>query len=100
MFLTRKSSRWASASSIISSRGLFGGIKPENLVILKAVWEKEMEGFKKYCELEGVEKNFITVKAVNSVVASELFLRRDEIVRSLNKHFRSKWIKGLRIINR
>ena len=83
MFLTRKSSRWANASSLIASRSLFGGIKPENLVILKTVWEKEMSGFAKYCELEGVEKNFVVVKAANSVVASELFLRRDEILKNV-----------------
>ena len=100
MFLTRKSSRWANASSLIASRSLFGGIKPENLVILKTVWEKEMSGFAKYCELEGVEKNFEVVKAANSVVASELFLRRDEILKNLNKHFRARWIKGLRITSK
>lgn len=87
-----------SVGEIISSPGAFFGINPNNLLILASAWDREMSGFKKYFYLEGVEKDAVVVKAVNSSAASEVRLRKNEILRTLNKYFKRKWLKDVKVV--
>ncbi|HAH32799.1 MAG TPA: hypothetical protein DCL44_10850 [Elusimicrobia bacterium] len=96
MFLTRRSSNWTRASEIKSSWKFLGGIDPDRLVILDAVWKKELGRLAPHCPILGVSKSWILVKADSSVMANELLLRDRQLVRSLNRYFRRPWIKGIR----
>lgn len=97
MILVRKKSRWFNTSEIMVSRRIFGGLNPHNLLILQKVWQKELKSLSSHCSLMGVEKNKIILKPSNSVIANEILIRKDEILRDLNKYFKSKWIKDIRI---
>lgn len=96
MFLTRKTSAWTSAGYISQSWKTLGGIVPEKLVILGAVWKKEIGKIGERCELVGVDKGYIVVKTDSSVVYNELALRNKQILRSLNKYFNRPWLKGIK----
>ena len=99
MFLTVRSCHWTSASEIKSSWKFLGGIDPDRLVILDAVWKKELGRLAPHCPLFGVSKGCILVKSDSSVMSSELLLRGRQLVRSLNRYFRRPWIKGISAIN-
>jgi len=96
MFLTRRSSNWTKASEIKTAWNFLGGIDPDRLVILDAVWKKELGRLWGHCPLLGVNKGWILVKTESSVVSNELMLRRKQLVKSLNKYFKRPWIKGIK----
>jgi len=98
MIKTKKKEKWFKVSDILSYRNILGGINPNNLMILQNIWEKEFKGINEYCELYGIEKNKIILKTKNSVIANEINIRKDSILKDLNKHFRTKWIKDIKII--
>ncbi len=85
-------------ADILDSPGALFGIKPQNLMILRQAWDAEMSSFKRFFYLDGVEKNAVIVRAVNSSAAAEVRLRKNEIIRSLNKYFRNKWIKEVKVV--
>ncbi|MCX5785952.1 MAG: DciA family protein [Elusimicrobia bacterium] len=99
MFLTRRSSNWTRASEIKSSWKFLGGIDPDRLVILDAVWKKEIGRLAQHCRLLGVNRGWVLVKADSSVMSNELLLRSRQLVRSLNRYFRRPWIKGIKTAN-
>jgi hypothetical protein len=96
MFLTRRSVNWTNVKCVQTSWRTLGGIVPERLVILEAVWKKEIGRLAGHCELVGVNKGYIVVKTDSSVVYNELVLSSRQIIRSLNKYFSSPWLKGIR----
>ncbi|OGS12168.1 MAG: hypothetical protein A2234_10180 [Elusimicrobia bacterium RIFOXYA2_FULL_58_8] len=96
MFLTRRSSNWTRAAEVCATRKFLGGIFPERLAILEAVWRKEFGRLSQHCVLLGVDGSFILVKPVSSAAASELILRGPEIVKNLNKYFKQPWIKAVK----
>ena len=87
-----------SVGEIISSPGALFGINPQNLIILRRAWDAEMLSFSRFFYLEGIEKNTVVVKAINSSAANEVCLRKNEILRSLNKYFKSKWLKDIKVV--
>ncbi|MFA6434394.1 MAG: DciA family protein [Elusimicrobiales bacterium] len=96
MFLTKKTSNWTNIGYIRTSWKTLGGIVPERLVILDAVWKKETGRLGDHCELLGVDKGYIVVRAGSSVAYNELFMRSKQILRGLNKYFSKPWLKGIR----
>jgi len=96
MFLAKRTSNWSNVGYVKKSWKTLGGIIPERLVILDAVWKKEIGRIGDHCELVGVDKGYIVVKADSSVVYNELVLRSKQILRSLNKYFAKPWLKGIR----
>lgn len=96
MFLTRKASNWSNINSVKSSWKNLGGMIPERLVILDAVWRKEFGRLSDHCELVGVSKGYLVVKTDSSVVYNELFMRSRQIMRSLNRYFSVPWLKGIK----
>lgn len=96
MFLTRRTSNWTNITNVKTSWKTLGGIVPERLVILDAVWKKEFGRLAEHCELVGVNKGYMVVKTDSSVVYNELFLRSRQIMRNLNKYFAIPWLKGIR----
>ena len=97
MFLTRKTSNWTNIGYVKTSWKTLGGIVPERLVILDAVWKKEVGRIGDRCELIGVDKGYIVIKTDSSVVYNELFMRSKQILRSLNKYFSRPWLKGIKM---
>lgn len=89
--------RWTSAAELIQSWGYRQGISTDKVAILNAVWEKELGHFSKHWKLKGVRKGVIYVSARSSGAALELKMRSVEIVRNLNKYFKTAWIKGIRL---
>jgi len=96
MFLTRKASNWHNINVVRSSWKTLGGIVPERLVILDAVWKKEFGRLADHCELMGVNRGYLVVRTDSSVVYNELLMRSRQIMRGLNKYFSIAWIKGIK----
>jgi hypothetical protein len=96
MFLERRKANWTRANEVCSSWRFIGGIDPDRLAVLDAVWEKEMGRLGDHCELLGVDRNFILVKPRSAAAASELALRSSVLVKSLNKYFKRPWIKAIK----
>ncbi|MEW5950334.1 MAG: DciA family protein [Elusimicrobiota bacterium] len=96
--MNRKRGGMKSLADIVSSRGSFFGINFSNLPILSAAWEREYGGLSKHFTLEGIEKNSIIVKASGSCAANEIKIRKNEIIRTLNKYFKNKWIKDVKVV--
>ncbi len=99
MYLSRKTSNWTRASEIKSSWKFLGGTDPDRLVILDAVWKKELGRLSQHCPLAGINRGWVLVKTDSSVISSELLLRGTQLVRSLNRYFRKPWIKGIKTAN-
>jgi hypothetical protein len=96
MFLAKRSANWTNVMYVQNSWKSLGGIVPERLVILDAVWKKEIGRLAGHCELVGVNKGYIVVKTDSSVVYNELVMSSRQITRSLNKYFSTPWLKGIK----
>ncbi len=99
MFLEKRKVNWTQANDVVSSWKFLGGISPDRLAILDAVWKKEMGRLGEHCVLLGVDRHFILVKPSSAAAASELALRSSVLVKSLNKHFKRPWIKAIKTAN-
>lgn len=96
MFLSKRSSNWTRAGEVCAARKFLGGVVPERLEILDAVWKKEFGRLSSHCVLLGVDGGYLLVKPVSSAAASELTLRGGIIVKGLNKYFKQPWIKAIK----
>ncbi|MEA3306698.1 MAG: hypothetical protein U9Q34_02835 [Elusimicrobiota bacterium] len=98
MFLLKRTQNWKSFGKTTSWKN-FKGFNIDRLLILESVWDKEMGALGEHCVLLGVEKNTIVVKIDSAIVANEIVLKSRSTIRDLNKHFRTPWIKYLKIKN-
>jgi hypothetical protein len=96
MFLKKRSSNWSRAGDVCAARKFLGGIVPDRLAILDAVWKKEFGRLSQHCMLLGVDGAVVLVKPVSSAASSELMLRGPVIVKGLNKYFKQPWIKAIK----
>jgi hypothetical protein len=96
MFLERKKSNWTKAGDVCSSWRFKGMIAPDRLAVLDAIWKKEIGRLGDHCELLGVDRSYILVKPRSAAAANELALRSSVLVKSLNKYFKSPWIKAIK----
>lgn len=96
MFLTKKASNWTNIATVKNSWKTFGGMNPDRLAILDAVWNKELGRLKEHCRLLGVDKGCLVVKTDSSVVSNELAMRNKQLLRNLNRYFTRPWIKSIR----
>ncbi|OGR67593.1 MAG: hypothetical protein A2081_00595 [Elusimicrobia bacterium GWC2_61_19] len=99
MFLERRKANWTRANEVCSSWKFLGGVGPDRLAVLDAVWEKEMGRLAKHCVMLGVERGLILVKPTSAAAASELALRSTVLVKGLNKYFKRPWIKAIKTAN-
>ena len=100
MFLAKRTSNWTRVNEVCSSWHFLGGVNPDRLAILDAIWEKEMGALGKHCELLGVDGAYILVKPKSAMAASELALRSSVLVKGLNKYYKRPWIKGLKPVSK
>ena len=99
MFLTKKTQNWTPINKTNSWK-CFKGFNIDRLLILESVWDKEMGALGEHCVLLGVEKNAIVIKIDSAIVANEVVFKSKHTIKSLNKYFRTPWIKYLKIANK
>jgi Dna[CI] antecedent, DciA len=99
MFLTKRTQNWIPIEKTNSWK-CFKGFNIDRLLILEHVWKDEMGALSEHCVLLGVEKNAIVIKTDSAVVANEITLKSRITIKSLNKHYRTPWIKYLKIANK
>ncbi len=68
------------------------------LMVLDYVWGQLIGNKSRFWVLQAVKKDTLYVQVKASVAKNELIGRRREIIRELNKHFESPWIKHIEII--
>ena len=68
------------------------------LMILDYVWEKLVGNKSRFWVLHAVKKDTLYVQVKASVAKNELTGKRRELIRELNKHFETPWIKHIEII--
>ncbi|MGC9070984.1 MAG: DciA family protein [Elusimicrobiales bacterium] len=88
-----------SIREIISSRRFLGGVDILNLMMLDYIWKKDFSDFSSMCEIYSVEKNILILKAKNSVFMNEIKIRKESLTNELNKYFRRKFIKDIKVIS-
>lgn len=96
MFLERKKENWTHIGYVKTSWKTLGGVIPDRLAILDAVWKKETGKLGEHCKLMGVDNGFVVVKTDTSVVYNELSLRSRQILRNINKYYAKPWLKGIK----
>lgn len=87
---------WIQVSDALKQWTRKTGLCTERLALLHAIWEKEMGHFSNIWRLIGVRRGVLYVSSKSPSAAVELRLRGGGIIRSLNKHFKSPWIKGIK----
>ncbi len=86
-----------------SSRELAGKFNPlsktfNRLMVLDYVWAKLTGPKSRFWVLHAVKENTLYVQVKASVAKNELTGKRRELIRELNKHFETPWIKHIEII--
>lgn len=88
--------RWITSADIITSWRFKTGARTERLVVLGAAWEKEFGHMARHWKLQGIQKGFIYISPQSPAAAMELRMQSSSMLRSLNKYFKSPWIKGIK----
>ncbi|MBR5151896.1 MAG: DUF721 domain-containing protein [Elusimicrobiaceae bacterium] len=72
--------------------------KLHKLMLLDYIWEQLVGSRKNFWVLQAVKKDTLYVQVKVSVAKNELVGKRRQLIRELNKHFDSPWIKHIEII--
>ena len=75
------------------------GLSVSRLGLLDRAWESLYGHKKKLWTLEGVQRGILFVRASSAAAKHDLLMRSPQIVKELNKHFESAWIKGVKVVN-
>lgn len=81
---------------IISSKRLFYGIDVTNLPLLDYIWKNKFSNYSSMCEIDAIERNVLVLKPHNNIIKNEIYIKKDQIVREINKHFKKKFIKDIK----
>ena len=68
------------------------------LMILEYTWDKLVGVKGRFWVLKAVKQGNLYVQVKAAVAKNELTARRRELIRELNKHFETPWIKHIEII--
>ncbi len=74
------------------------GIGPD-IELLFRTWDKCIGNLTKHVELKEVDKNILTVVIKHPIARQEFLLRKNEIVKEINKQFNKKRVKDIFIVN-
>ena len=77
---------------------LHRGLSVARLGLLDRAWESLYGHKKRLWTLDGVQRGVLFVKAASAAAKHDLLLRAPQMVRELNKHFDSPWIKGIKAV--
>ncbi|MBP7796235.1 MAG: DUF721 domain-containing protein [Elusimicrobiales bacterium] len=67
-------------------------------MILNSVWKNEMKEYSLYCDIFSIEKKTLVLKIKNPVVKNEIYIKKDIILRKINKYFNSNFIKDIKFV--
>lgn len=87
---------FATAKDVVRSFGFKTGAQPDRLVILDSVWEREAGHYSKHWTLNAVRRGVLYIKTSSPAAAQELQLRGPSLLKSLNKYFKTAWIKAIK----
>lgn len=87
---------WTSSASLVRSWKFQTGAQTDKIAILNSVWEREMGHMAQHWKLSGVKKGVLYVVPKSPAAAMELQMRAPSVLRSINKYFRSAWIKAIK----
>lgn len=85
-----------SIKEIISSKRLFYGIDISNLPLLDYIWKEKFKNYSAFCEIDAIERNILVLKPANGVIKNEIYMKKDQIVREINKYFKKEFIKDIK----
>ena len=92
----KKEFSWHSASEVTKQYSRLN-LKLNNLILLDNIWSVVLKNKAKFWELDSVQGGNIFVKVKSSTARHELLLKEQEIIKELNKRFKSPWIKKILI---
>lgn len=90
--------RMSAAADVLRGWKRSVGLESDRMVVLNAVWEREAGHLSRHWSLAGVRRGVIFVKVRSPAAALELRFRGTQLVKSLNKHFKRAWIRGIRAL--
>jgi hypothetical protein len=67
-------------------------------MILDHVWKQLVGNREKFWVLQAVQNDTLYVQVKVSVARTELIAKRAQLIKELNKHFDTPWIKQLEIL--
>jgi len=68
------------------------------LMVLDYVWNQLVGNKGRFWVLHAVKKDTLYVQVKASVARNELTVRKAQLIKELNKHFQTPWIKQIEII--
>jgi hypothetical protein len=92
----RKIRRRPETLSEIVNRKFYKNIDLNKLFMVEYVWNNEVKEYSKYCKIFAVEKRNLVLKAKNSVIKNEIFIKKDDILKKINKHFKTRFIRDIK----
>ncbi|HBL17689.1 MAG: hypothetical protein A2X36_07655 [Elusimicrobia bacterium GWA2_69_24] len=91
-----KRSPFVKAGALIRQWSSQKGLEPGRMQVLNEVWEREAGHLARHWTLDGVRGGILYVKTASPAAAQELQMRGGALLRSINKHFRRTWLRGIR----
>lgn len=91
-----KNRKPVSVKDIFESRKMFKGLDLNKLFIIDYVWNNEMKEYSKYCDIFALDRRCLVLKVKNSIIKNEIFIKKDDILKKINKHFKSGFIKDIK----
>ena len=88
---------WHSSRELKNSFNRLSGTL-NRLVILEYVWNQQTGGKARFWVLKAVQNGTLFVQVRASVAKNELKARQQQLIRELNKHFDTPWIKKIEIV--
>ena len=88
---------WRSSQELAGAKNALGR-SLNRLMVLDYVWDQLVGNKGRFWKLEAVKKNTLYVQVKASVARNELTARKGQLIKELNKHFESAWIKQIEII--
>ena len=88
---------WRSSQELAGMRNTLSR-SLNRLMVLDYVWDQLVGNKKRFWVLEAVKKDTLYVQVKASVARNELNARKGQLIKELNKHFESPWIKKIEII--
>ncbi len=88
---------WHSSQELNGSFNRLSGAL-NRLVILEYVWNQQVGGKARFWVLKAVQRGTLFVQVRVSVARNELLARQQPLIRELNKHFDTPWIKKIEIV--
>ena len=69
----------------------------DHLSLIDQAWEAELGGLQKVAKIVALDRDALVVEVASAPAMQELTLRRNELIRRLNRHFPSPVIKCLNL---